>query len=191
MFPPMFVATMLTSVPFAPSKAASLTSLYTSIRIFPSIYGISSWNKPNSRSTSSAKPPLTLSCPPGHTSVVPSTNVTQTVPFGYHVLIHAKPSKRASWDIHSKNVSHIVLALHQYITFSLIANESKCQQFSHTVQFRESYLTQLFLTPEDRIIHTMSILTFTLKEAPDGIYNAQLDSVTIFHDHFGQWRGDL
>ena len=82
-------------------------------------------------------------------------------------------------------------AIRHYHTLSVIAKDTNRQQFSDIVKFRHSYLAQNYLTPEDRIIHSMSILTCTMTDAPAVTFITQLDAITDICNLFFQWRDTI
>ena len=70
------------------------------------------------------------------------------------------------WSFHGKDGFYIGTALRHYLTFSVIAKDTKRQKFSDTVKFQHYYLEQPPLTPYYRIIHTFSILTCSISDEP-------------------------
>ncbi len=73
---------------------------------------------------------------------------------GCHLLIHAKPATRGSWDFRAKPGFYFGPALDSYRCFKLAKTNTKSQVISDTVKFCHMYLSIPVPSAEDKIIHS-------------------------------------
>ena len=90
-------------------------------------------------------------------------DATPIGPLGCRILIHNKPSTRATWDFRSRDGFNIGYAPEHYRCFHLVDKLTKASVFSDTVEFRHSYLTQPTVTPADRITFLVKGLDIGVK----------------------------
>ena len=93
------------------------------------------------------------------------------------VLIHNKPSTRASWAFLARDGFYVGPALLHYRYFQVVDTTNKSTLISDTIQFRHDYLTHPAITHADRITHALHFLSSTLKETPSAVIDAQLESI--------------
>ena len=118
-------------------------------------------------------------------------NATPIRPIWWNVIIHKKTSTRLSWQFRGKDGFYFGPTLRHYHTLSVISKDKRRRQFSDTIEFWNCYLTQPYLTPEDRIIHTMYILTCAMVDSLAVTCNAQLDTITYLNYLSGQWMDSI
>ncbi len=115
-------------------------------------------------------------------------NKTLLGPVGCHVLIHAKPVTRHSWDFRAKEGFYIGPALDSYHCFKLVKSDTKSQVISNTVEFCHAYRTIPAPTPEDKIIHSLQVMSGALRDAPPPTSISQVDAIANLCDLFESWR---
>ena len=85
-------------------------------------------------------------------------NATPFSLIGCKVAIHNKPGQLNTWDFRAHDGLGIGSALHHYHFHTVVDTTTKAVFISNTVEFYHSYLTQLSVTPEDRIVHALHFL---------------------------------
>ena len=115
-------------------------------------------------------------------------NKTPLAPVGCRVLIHAKPATRRTWDFRAKEGFYIGPALDSYRCFKLVKSDTKSQVISDTVEFRHAFRTVPSPSPEDKIIHSLQVISGALKDSPLPTTISQLDAITNLRDIFESWR---
>ena len=115
-------------------------------------------------------------------------NATPLGPLGSRVIIHNKASSRKSWDQRGESGWYVGPALVHYRCYTTCKAKTKALAISDTIEFCHDYLIQPSLTPEDRLVHAMNILTCALKDAPAAKCNAQLMAIQDMQELFGKWR---
>ena len=109
------------------------------------------------------------------------------VPLGCRVTIHKKTSKRKSWYHRGRDRFYLGPALESYFCFKVVDSITKATSISDTVKFMHSYLTKPTLTPEDRIVHTIRLLTCALDYTPTVRAEAQLQAIVDLCNVFAKW----
>jgi len=115
-------------------------------------------------------------------------NATPLGPMGCRVLIHNKPSTRKTWDQRGRDGFSLGPALQHYRCYTVADKKTKATIVSDTVEFRHSYLTQPTLTPEDRMVHAMNMLSCAIKDAPATKLEAQLDAIQQLRELLTGWQ---
>ena len=98
-------------------------------------------------------------------------------PIGCRVLIHNKPSTRASWAFRARDGFYVGPALLHYLCFQVVDSTTKSTLISDTVEFRNDYLTQPAITHTNQITHALHFLSSALKETPSTVIDTQLDNI--------------
>ena len=115
-------------------------------------------------------------------------DATPLGPIGCRVLIHNKPSTRASWAFRARDGFYIGPDLQHYRCFQVVDTTTKSTLISDTVEFRHEYLAQPTSTHVDLLIHALHFLSSTLKETPTAAIYAQLDAINKICDLFQNWK---
>ncbi len=92
------------------------------------------------------------------------------------------------WDFRAKKGFYIGLALNSYCCFKLVKSDTKSQVISDTVEFCHAYHTIPAPTPEDKIIHSLQVMSGTLRDAPPPTSISQVDAIANLCDLFESWR---
>ena len=69
--------------------------------------------------------------------------------------------------------------------------DTKSVHISDTREYRNHYLTQPTLTPEDRVLRGLQTLTCALEDAPSQMFEEQLRAISTFQELFGQWTKNV
>ena len=114
-------------------------------------------------------------------------DATPLSPIGCRLLIHNKPSTRASWAFRARDGFYVGHALQHYRCFQVVDTTTKYTLISDTVEFRHDYLVQPTSTHANRLIHTFHFLSSALKETPSAAIDAQLDAISQLCNLFQKW----
>jgi hypothetical protein len=107
---------------------------------------------------------------------------------GCHVLIHAKPITRQSWDFCAKDGFYIGPALDLYCCFKLVKSDTKSQVISNTVKFCHAYHSIPAPTPDNKIIHGLQVMSSALTNAPPPTSISQVKAIANLRDLFKLWH---
>jgi hypothetical protein len=107
---------------------------------------------------------------------------------GCHVLIHAKPVTRQSWDFRVKDGFYIGPALNLYCCFKLVKSNTKSQVISDTVKFCYAYRSIPAPTPNDKIVHSLQVMSVALTNAPPPTSMSQVEAIANLRDLFESWH---
>ena len=108
-------------------------------------------------------------------------------PKGCRILIHNKPSTRASWAFRTRAGFYVVPALLHYRCFQVVDTTTKSTLISDTIEFRHDYLTQPAITHTNWITHALHFLFSALKETPSAVIDTQLEAIRQLRDLFHNW----
>jgi hypothetical protein len=100
-------------------------------------------------------------------------------PFGCRVLIHAKPATSQSWDFRAKPGFYIGPALDSYCCFKLVKTDTKSQVILDTVKFCHLYSSVPVPSAEDKIIHSLQVVTGAIRGTPPPASVSQLKVITL------------
>ena len=109
-------------------------------------------------------------------------------PLGCRVTIQNKPSKRKYWDHRGRDGFYVGPTLESYRCFKVVNSKTKATSISDTFEFMHSDITHPTLTPEDRIIHTIRLLTWALDDAPAVCAEEKLQAIADLRDVFSKWH---
>ena len=115
-------------------------------------------------------------------------DATPLGPIGFRVIIHNKPSTRASWAFRARNGFYVGPALLYYRCFQVVDTTTKSTLISNTIEFCHDYLTQPAITHADRITHALHFLSSALKETPSAVIDTQLESIRQLRELFHNWK---
>ena len=113
--------------------------------------------------------------------------VTPIGNLGCRVIIHKKVSVCNSWDFCRKDGWILGCSREHYHCQRVALKDTKSVQMSDTLDYRQHYLTQPTLTPEDCILHDLQTITCALKDAPTEICDAELWDICSLCDVFRRW----
>ena len=85
-------------------------------------------------------------------------------PLGSRVMIHNTVNTRKSWDQRGREGFYIGPALQYYRCLTVFNSKTKHVSIYNTVEFLHTYLQQPTLTPEDRIVHAVHLLTCAIQD---------------------------
>ncbi len=109
-------------------------------------------------------------------------NKTPISPVGCHVLIHAKPATRQSWDFWAKPGFNIGPTLDSYHCFKLVKTNTKSQVILDTIEFHHSYLFIPVPSMEEKIIYSLQVITGAIQGAPPPTSVSQLKAITVLQE---------
>ena len=89
---------------------------------------------------------------------------------------------RNSWDFRGKDGWSLGFSLEHYRYQRVAPKDTTAVQVSDTLEYRHHYLTQPTLTPDDRVLHGLQILTCALEHAPTEMCDAQLRAISAIRD---------
>ena len=115
-------------------------------------------------------------------------DATPLGPLGIKVLIHKKASDRHSWDFRAKEGWSVGVTLEHYRCQRVIPKDTKSEMVSDTVEFRHHDLTQPSVTPDDRLLHGLQLLTAALEGKPTSTSAEQLEAIAMLQKALGQWE---
>ena len=69
----------------------------------------------------------------------------------------------------------------------IIPHDIKSKKISDTVEFRRQNITTPVVTPEDRILHGLTMITNSLMYSPTAQLYAQIQSIKSLHDASASW----
>ena len=90
-------------------------------------------------------------------------NRTPLAPLGTKVIIHEKPTQRASWDPHGKEGWLTGPALHHYRHFEVAVAATGGQRVSNTIKFLPTKYNMPKMSSEDRITAAIEELSSAIK----------------------------
>jgi len=93
-------------------------------------------------------------------------NATLMGPSGYRFLIHELVKTRTSWGFHAIEGFYTGPALHHYQNLTVFPSKTRSSRISNTVEFRHRYITVPQITPEDKVINTITKLKHELAVIP-------------------------
>ena len=99
-------------------------------------------------------------------------------PIRYKVAIHKKLGPHKTWDFRAREGFSIGSALHHYRCNTVVDTNTKTFRISDTIKFYHSYITQLTVTPEDRIVHALHFLSRAIKDVPATLHTERLEDLT-------------
>ncbi|KAL7490191.1 hypothetical protein ACHAW6_015937 [Cyclotella cf. meneghiniana] len=111
-------------------------------------------------------------------------------PIGCRVIIHAKPNRRTTWSLRGRDGHYIGPAFNHYRCLKVVDSESKTIAVLDTIEFRHHYLTQLNVTPDDRITHAINFLTCALHNVPSLAHDNQLHDIAGLRAIFTKWQAN-
>ena len=98
-------------------------------------------------------------------------------PLGYGCQFHIKPSRRKTWGEHSTDGWYIGASPEHYRTHIVFVKATKHLRLSDTVYFKQKYITQPTITPEDRIVHVYQDLTRAIQGFPNSKGGANMEAL--------------
>ena len=98
-------------------------------------------------------------------------------PFGSRVMIHNTVNTRKLWNQIGKEGFFISPALPHYRCLTVFDSKTKYVSISDTVDFLHTYLQQPTLTPEDRIVHAVHLLTCAIQDVKSNNTASQLAAI--------------
>ena len=98
---------------------------------------------------------------------------------------------RNLWDFRRKYGWSLGCSLEQYRCQCVAPKDTKAVQVSVTLDYRQHYLTQPTLTPEDSVLHGLQMITCALEDATTEMCDTQLPSMSALCDIFGRWAATV
>ena len=98
-------------------------------------------------------------------------------PLVSRVMIHNTVNTRKSWYQRGQECFYIVPALQNYQCLTVFDNKTKHVSISDTVDFLHTYLQQPTLTPEDRIVNAVYIITCAIQYVKSNNTSSQLVAI--------------
>ena len=111
-------------------------------------------------------------------------------PLGISVIVHAKPSRRRSWDFRGKDGWSVGVSLEHYRCQRVVSKETKCESISDTVEFRHHNITQPTFTPEDRLIYSIQRLESAIRKEEPKKLEAQREAIEALQRAIQGWSRD-
>ena len=111
-------------------------------------------------------------------------DATLFIPIGCKVSIHNKPVPRKNWDFRASDEFGIGSDHHHYRCHKVLDTTTKAIRVRNTVNFYHSYLTKPRVTPEDRIIDALQLLSCAIKYVPITLHTKRLEYLTRIRDIF-------
>ena len=103
-------------------------------------------------------------------------------PLGCACQFHVKPGRRNTWGEHSSNGWYVGTSPEHYRTHIVYVKATKHLRLSDTVYFKHKYITQLRITPEDRIVNAYQQLTQAIQGFPTSKGGANMDALQCLHE---------
>ena len=89
-------------------------------------------------------------------------NATPLAPLGCAVQIHSAVERRSTWGEHSLDGWYLGTSLEHYRCHNVHVTKTNSERISDTILFRHKYITDPFVTPEDRLMKAVSDLKHKL-----------------------------
>ena len=94
-------------------------------------------------------------------------------PLGCPIFIHKKTSQQHTWDFRGRKGWSLGVAMESYRCDKVIPRDILSVTISDTVEYRHNHLTIPSVTPTDRILHGLQLLTGVLVDVPTACCDAQ------------------
>ena len=117
-------------------------------------------------------------------------NVTPFGPLGCPIIIHKKTSQRHTWDFRGRKGWSLGAAMESYRCDRVIPRNTLGVTISDTVKYRQDHLTLPSVTPADRILHGLQLLTGALVDVPTARCDAQLKAISDLRDACSRWQAN-
>ena len=114
-------------------------------------------------------------------------DATPLGPLVCNIISHKKTGTRNLWDFRSTAGRNVGVALQHYICPTIVAKYTKAAQFSDTVEFRHHHLNLPYITPTDHIVHGMTTLMCTLRDALAIACNNQISAIQALRQAIHRW----
>ena len=98
-------------------------------------------------------------------------------PLGCKVLIHEPTNKRTSWGFHATPGYYIGPALNHYRSFKVFPSKTRSPRISDIVEFQHSHITVPEVSPEDKVIDTITKLKRELASIPSPNDSNQMKAI--------------
>ena len=108
-------------------------------------------------------------------------------PLGCNTISHKKTGKRNLWEFRGTAGWNVGAAIQHCLCHTIVAKSTKAAQVSDTVEFRHHHLTLQDITPDDRIVHGVNTLTWTLRDYPTIACDNELYAIQSLHQAIHWW----
>ena len=113
---------------------------------------------------------------------------TPIAPLGSPTVIHNKSGTCKSWDFRVRKGFTIGPALKHYCCFQVVDSTKKSIIISDTIEVLHKYLTQPEVTPKDRIVHALNVLSCAVKDNANTVHHEQLLAISKLRNLFDNWK---
>ena len=109
-------------------------------------------------------------------------------PMGRRVLIHEPAKLRLSWGFHVVPGYHIGPTLHHYRCFTVFPIKTISIRHCETVKFCHNFITVPVVTPEDKVVNSISKLEQELAAITSSSSNNQLTAIEKLQTMFSKYK---